>query len=184
MIKVETIGMLDRAVINPVITSESAVANYSFITVDGDLYLVANTVTGDNAYVDDTTFAAGTYLNGHLVKAWDGQKLVVDERHIAYSAGKTYANLAKNNIMTVSDGKLAVVDNAPASGVYFKITDVGCTLLEKAIKVKVMVADNTGEAPVTTLAGLTDVDTTGATEGQVLKLNSSGKWAPAADATE
>lgn len=41
-----------------------------------------------------------------------------------------------------SAGKLEVIANAPASGVYFKVTDK-VTLTEKAVKIKVIVADAT-----------------------------------------
>lgn len=141
MIKVETIGMLDNAVLNSVLKSENEVANHQFITDDGDTYLVSNTVAGDDAYVDDITFAAGEYLNGYLVKAWEGQKLIVDEKHIAYASGKSYADIAADTtLLTVNtDGKLSVATTAPTSGVYFKVTDK-CRLTEKAIKVKVIVA--------------------------------------------
>lgn len=144
MIKVETIGMIDNAVLNSVLKSESAVQNYQFITNDGDTYLVSNTVAGDDAYVDDITFAAGEYLNGYLVKAWEGQKLIIDEKHIAYASGKSYADItAGTTLLTVNtDGKLAVATTAPTSGVYFKVTDK-CRLTEKAIKVKVIVATPT-----------------------------------------
>lgn len=142
MIKVETIGMLDVAKINPVIKSENDIANYSFITFDGELYLISNTITGDNSYKEDVTIPAGEYLNGYLVKAWEGQKLVVDENHIAYATGGKYTDLvAGTTLLTVNEaGKLAVATTAPASGVYFKVTDK-CTLNGKAIKIKVIVAD-------------------------------------------
>ncbi len=137
MVKCNTLGMLDVAKINPVLTSQSAVTNYSFITVDGDLYLVANEVAGDSAYVDDYTIPAGDYLNGYLVEAWKGQELVIDGKHI----DATYANLAVDNLLTAkADGTLEVAAQAPNSGVYFKITKVGATLTEAAVKVKVMVA--------------------------------------------
>lgn len=144
MIKVETIGMIDNAVLNSVLKSESAVNNYQFITNDGDTYLVSNTVAGDDSYVDDITFAAGEYLNGYLVKAWEGQKLIVDEKHIAYASGKSYADItAGTTLLTIdTDGKLAVATTAPTSGVYFKVTDK-CCLTEKAVKAKVMVATPT-----------------------------------------
>ena len=50
MIKVETIGMLDVAKVNPVITSESDVTNNQFITHEDNVYLVANTLVGDDSY--------------------------------------------------------------------------------------------------------------------------------------
>lgn len=141
MIKVETIGMIDNAVLNSVLQSEKEVANYQFITDDGDTYLVCNTVAGDDAYIDDVKFAAGEYLNGYNVKAWEGQKLVVDDKHIAYDSNKTYANLvAGTTLLTVNaEGKLAVASVAPESGVYFKVTDK-CRLTGNAVKVKVYVA--------------------------------------------
>lgn len=139
MIKFETIGMIERSVQKPDLTASKEVSNYEFITYDGDLYLVANTLAGDDSYVDDVTFKAGDYLNGYLVKAWESQKLVVDEKHISYASGKKYSDLAVGNILTVSNGKLAVASVAPESGVYFKITDK-CRLTGKAIKVKVYIA--------------------------------------------
>lgn len=142
MIKVATLGMLDIAKINPTIKSTNDVKNYQFLTDDGDVYLISNTLTGDNAYVDDVTIKAGEYLNGYLVKAWDGQNLIVDEKHITYASNKSYADIVKGTtIMTIgSDGKLAAATSAPASGVYFKVVDK-CKLTEKAIKVKVIVVD-------------------------------------------
>lgn len=145
MIKIETIGMTDVVKNNPVLKSQTAVANYSFITDDGDLYLISNTVTGDKAYVDNNTFAAGEYLNGFLVKAWEGQKLVIDEKHIAYAENKSYADIVAGTTLlgvNSSTGKLQVINSAPASGVYFKVTDK-CTLTQKAVKAKVMVVDAT-----------------------------------------
>lgn len=141
MIKVETIGMIDNAVLNSVLQSAKEVANYQFITDDGDTYLVCNTIAGDDAYIDDVKFAAGEYLNGYNVKAWEGQKLVVDDKHIAYDSNKTYADLiAGTTLLTINaEGKLAVASVAPESGVYFKVTDK-CRLTGNAVKVKVYVA--------------------------------------------
>lgn len=144
MIKCETIGMIDVAKVNPIIKSVSAVANYSFMTVDGDLYIIMNTVVGDKAYTDDNTFAAGEYLNGYLIKSWESQKLVVDKKHIKFGDGQTYANniTAGTTLMTVDSttGKLQIAQSAPDSGIYFKVTDK-CTLTEEAVKVKVIVVD-------------------------------------------
>lgn len=142
MIKVETLGMLDVAKVNPVLKSETDVNNYSFLTSDSDLYLISNTITGDDAYREDVVIPAGEYLNGYLVKAWEGQKLVIDDKHIAYATGKKYSDLvAGTTLLTANaDGKLAVATTAPTSGVYFKITDK-CSLTGKAVKVKVIVVD-------------------------------------------
>jgi len=146
MIKLETIGMLDRVVINPVIKVNADVANYTFVTDNGETYLIANTITGDDAYKENVSFAANECLNGLLVKSLEGQKLVADEKHIAYGSGVTYADItAGTTLMKVNDaGKLVICDSAPSSGVYFKVTDK-CTLTEKAVKLMVLVVDATGE---------------------------------------
>ena len=150
MIKVETIGALDVAKINPVLTSNSDVANYSFITDDGVTYLVCNTIVGDDAYKDNVTIPAGEYLNGYDVSAWANKKLVIDEKHIAYGSGEDYDDLlvadAGNNVdatmlkVASTGGKLEITDTAPTSGVYFVVTDK-VTLTEKAVKVRVAVVD-------------------------------------------
>lgn len=135
--------MLDREVLNPVLTSESAVANYSFLTVDGKLYLIANTLVGDDSYKDDYTIPAGEYLNGHLVEAWKGQKLVIDAKHITFGQSETYANsiTAGTTLLKVdSNNKLVITATAPTSGVYFKVTDK-CTLTGQAVKAEVLVVD-------------------------------------------
>ena len=83
MIKCETLGMLDIAKINPVLTSASDVNNNSFLVgADGITYVIMNDISGDDAYKDDVTLKAGSYLNGYDVSAWVGQKLIVDGKHI------------------------------------------------------------------------------------------------------
>lgn len=141
MIKYETLGMLDVAKINPVLTSENEVANYTFITSNGITYLVSNTPLGDDSYRDETTYAAGEYLNGYQVDVWAGQKLLIDEKHIAYGSGEDYDDItAGTTLLTIdSNGKLAIAAEAPSSGVYFKVTDK-IFLTEKAVKAMVMVA--------------------------------------------
>ena len=141
--KVETIGMLDREVLNPVLTSASAVKNYSFLTSGDKLYLIANTLTGDNSYKNDYTIPAGAYLNGHLVEAWKGQKLVIDAEHIKFGDGQTYASniTAGTTLLKVnSSDELVITAEAPTSGVYFKVTDK-CTLTGQAVKAEVLVVD-------------------------------------------
>ena len=141
MIKVETVGMLDIAKINPVLTSATDVTNDSIITVDGVTYLVSNTITGDDSYKKDVVIPAGEFLNGYDVEAWKGQKLVIDGKHIT----DEISGLAKGAILVVgSDGKLTKNEAAPASGVYFIITDTGVTLTELAIKAKIAVASSSG----------------------------------------
>lgn len=134
MIKVETIGMVDRAVNNPILTSENDVNNYSFITVDDILYLVSNTIVGDDAYKENVVIPAGEYLNGFQVKAWEGQKFVIDGKHVTGGID----TIAKGDVLvTQEDGTLA---KGAASGVHFVVSDVGVTLTEPAIKAVVTVA--------------------------------------------
>lgn len=144
MVKVETIGMLDVATNNPVLTSDKDVKNHDFITVDGILYLVDNTIVGDDAYKEGVVIPAGEYLNGYQVKAWEGQKLVADEKHIKYASGKTYDDIvAGTTLMTVNaDGMLEIAASAPDSGVYFKVSDK-TVLTEKAVKIVVCIGVKT-----------------------------------------
>lgn len=140
--------MIDRVVVNPVITSAAPVAQHSFITVDDELYLVDNAVSGDDAYKEGVVFGAGEYLNGYLVRSLDGQKLVVDEKHIKYGNGVTeYDDIEAGTTVLTADadtGKLAVASAAPDEGVYFLVSDK-CRLTENAVKVVIKVVDVAGE---------------------------------------
>ena len=177
MIKCLTIGGISAAKNDPTITSVSAVKNYDFITYEGTLYLIANIVNGDDSYREDIVFPAGEYLRGIDVKSLEGLKLAVDGKHITGGVtGKTVGTVLVAN----TDGTLKT---GSAEGVYFKVTKTGIKLTEDAVEVKVYVADSEGTPGATTLADLTDVDTTGATNGQVLKYDGTA-WKPAADATE
>jgi hypothetical protein len=133
MIKVETLGMLDIAKINPVLKSEEDVKNYSFLTADGILYLISNTVVGDDAYLKDVVIPAGDFLNGYQVDAWVGQKLVIDGKHI--EGGVAALNVG-DALVVAEDGGLKA---GSAAGVHFVITDK-TTLTEAAVKARVAVA--------------------------------------------
>lgn len=133
MVKVETIGMYDVAKINPTLVSDKAVKNYSFVTVDGILYLIDNTVVGDDSYKEDISIPAGDKLNGYAVKAWEGQKLVVDAKHVVGGISA----LSKGDVLVANDeGKL---EAGEAAGVHFVVSEK-TTLTEPAIKVVVTVA--------------------------------------------
>lgn len=133
MIKVETLGMLDIAKINPVLKSEEDVKNYSFLTADGILYLISNTVVGDDAYLKDVVIPAGDFLNGYQVDAWVGQKLVIDGKHI--EGGVATLNVG-DALVVAEDGGLKA---GSAAGVHFVVTDK-TTLTEAAVKARVAVA--------------------------------------------
>lgn len=135
MIKVETIGALDIAKINPVLTSENDVANYSFITDNGVTYLVCNTIVGDDAYKDDVVIPAGEYLNGYDLSAWVNKKLVIDGKHI--TGGVSGLTAGTSTLKIGTGGKLAA--GAPSAGeIGFKVTDK-CTLTEAAVKAMIII---------------------------------------------
>lgn len=142
MIKVETLGQLDIAKINPVLTSENDVENYSFLTDDGVTYVIMNDIHGDDAYKDDVTIEAGEYLNGYDISAWVNQNLVIDAKHITFGSGESYASsiTAGTTLLTIADdGTLEIAASAPQSGLYFKVV-AKTTLTEQAVKAKVMTA--------------------------------------------
>lgn len=139
MVKVETIGMYDVAKINPTLVSDKDVVNHSFISVDNVLYLIDNTVVGDDAYKEGIVIPAGEKLNGYIVKAWEGQKLVVDGKHVEGGI----ESLKDGDVLVAKDGKLATGE---AVGTYFIVAGK-TTLTEAAIKVTIAVganADTTG----------------------------------------
>ncbi len=134
MIKVETLGMIEVAKVNPVLKSEKDVVNYSFIVDDGITYLVANTLTGDNSCKEDVVIPAGEYLNGYALKAWESQKLVIDGKHIT---GGIEAATVGAVLVVADDGTLKTGE---AAGTHLVVTDVNTRLTEKAVKAKVVVA--------------------------------------------
>lgn len=138
MIKVEHIGQLDIAKINPVLTSTNDVANYSFLVKDGITYLILNDINGDDAYKEGITIKAGKYLNGYDVSAWIGQKLVIDGKHITGGV----SGLTAGTSILVLDGDHAgmlKVGSPSAGDIAFKVTEK-VTLTEAAVKARVFVA--------------------------------------------
>ena len=137
MIKIETLGMLDTAKVNPILTHTADVKNYSFLKKDEELYLIANTITGDDAYKEDVVTKKGDYLNGFLVKAWDGQKLVIDAKHIQ----DELTNLNVNDKLEAQDDGTLKKNDGGVTGTYFVVTDKDVTLTGAAIKAKVVASD-------------------------------------------
>lgn len=107
MIKFETIGMNDVAKVNPVLKVTTEVANDSFLTDNGIEYLIHNELSGDDSYRDGVKFPAGTYLNGYNLKAFEGQKLVIDEKHITYGSGEDYSKITTGTTLL----KIAICTN-------------------------------------------------------------------------
>jgi hypothetical protein len=137
MIKVQTLGMYDVAKNNPVLKSASAVANYSFLVDDGDAYVVMQSINGDDAYKEGITIPAGQPINGFQLKAWEGQKLIIDGKHV----DGVFATVSVAGTILVIDtatGKIKV-GTAPTSGAYFVVKET-TTLTENAVIAKVVVA--------------------------------------------
>lgn len=133
MVRCKTIGQIEICKNNPILKSEDDVKNYSFLTFDGDLYLIANTLTGDDSYKEDVVIKAGDFLNGFMVEAWKGQNLIVEAKHIATAM----SSITEGTTLLVANsaGKLES-GSKPASGCYFKAVKK----LDDALEVKVMVA--------------------------------------------
>lgn len=144
MIKFETVGMNDVAKINPVLKSESDVHNYDFIENDGILYLIINNLTGDDAGKTEAVLKAGTYLRGYNVAAFADQKLVIDIAHI--DLGEQDALAVEDIIKLNSNNELEYAAEAPTSGIYFKVTDIGASLTGPAVKAVVVCAEAAAES--------------------------------------
>lgn len=134
MIKCETVGMIEVCKVNPVLKSKKDVVNNSFITVDEEVYLVSNTLTGDDSYKEDVVIPAGEFLNGFYLKAWENQKLFIDGKHIT---GGVEAATVGAVLVPAENGTLTVGE---ADGVHLVVTDVNLRLTEKAVKAKIVVA--------------------------------------------
>lgn len=137
MIKVQTLGMYDVAKNNPVLTSITDVTNYSFLVNDGDEYVVMQSINGDDTYKEGIVIKGGNPINGFMLKPWEGQKLIIDGKHIA----GTYTTVSVTGTILVIDtatGKLKV-GTAPTSGAYFVVKGT-TTLTESAVIAKVVVA--------------------------------------------
>lgn len=116
-IKFRTIGEIDVAKNNPVLTHTDAVKNYSIFTEDGISYLVWNEINGDESYLKDQEIVAGAYLNGYNLSANVGQELVITADMINEDA----SGLKKGDAVTLKSDYLVgspvvtfkFVDNAP-----------------------------------------------------------------------
>lgn len=141
MIKIYELGMLDNAVNVPDVKAEADTSNYTFVEHDGEQYLMANTLTGDDAYKEDVVIKEGEYMNLFLVRAWETKELVIDAKHITFGAGESYASItAGTTLLTIAtDGTLEIADAAPDAGVYFKVT-AKTMLTGEAVRAKIMVA--------------------------------------------
>lgn len=141
---------------NPILYSATDVANYSFIVDDGITYLVMNTVSGEDSYIDDYTIAAGEPINGFNLAAWVRQRLVVDERHIDYGTGESFSSItAGTTLLGISDGgDFEIINSAPNSGYYFKVVEKNAGVGGNNVKVIICFA---GVVEVLSLSVDTDI---------------------------
>lgn len=132
MIKLEHLGSFNNIVNSPVLTYTKDIPNYSFIIINDCLYLIANTLTGDDSYRDDIVIPAGKPLNGFFCKSLEGENLIIDKKHVEGNANE----LLVDDILVAQDnGKLGKGD---ISNIYFLITDIR----KSVIKVKVKINKN------------------------------------------
>ena len=116
-IKFRTIGEIDVAKNNPVLTHTDDVKNYSILTQDGISYLVWNEISGDESYLKDQVIPAGAFLNGYNLSANVGQELLITEDMIDGDV----SGMEKGDTVTLKAAYLVgtpvvafkFVDNAP-----------------------------------------------------------------------
>ena len=135
MIKCETLGMLDVAKNNPVLKSDKDVANYSFIVDDGDSYVVMNTNSGDDAYKEGVVIKAGEPLNGFDLKAWEGQRLVIDGEHI----DGDFATVSVADTVLVIDEATGKLKVGTGTGINL-VVKATTRLTEDAVIAKIVIA--------------------------------------------
>lgn len=135
MIKCETLGMLDVAKNNPVLKSDKDVANYSFIVDDGDSYVVMNTNSGDDAYKEGVVIKAGEPLNGFDLKAWEGQRLVIDGKHI----DGDFATVSVADTVLVIDEATGKLKVGTGTGINL-VVKATTRLTENAVIAKIVIA--------------------------------------------
>ena len=135
MIKCETLGMLDVAKNTPVLKSDKDVANYSFIVDDGDSYVVMNTNSGDDAYKEGVVIKAGEPLNGFDLKAWEGQRLVIDGKHI----DGDFATVSVADTVLVIDEATGKLKVGTGTGINL-VVKATTRLTEDAVIAKIVIA--------------------------------------------
>lgn len=135
MIKCETLGMLDVAKNNPVLKSDKDVKNYSFIVDDGDSYVVMNTNSGDDAYKEGVVIKAGEPLNGFDLKAWEGQRLVIDGKHI----DGDFATVSVADTVLVIDKATGKLKVGTGTGINL-VVKATTRLTEDAVIAKIVIA--------------------------------------------
>ena len=159
MVKLESIGMFKTAKNDPTIVADGDTINGYIFTKGSDgkadapvsgtseatqtsnLYIALNEINGDYSYYPNTKIADGAFLNGYLLKAWDGQNLVVNEDNISYASGEDYSDItAGTTTLTVgTDGKLAINATTTYYGMYFLVTKK-VAFCGNGVEVKIVVA--------------------------------------------
>lgn len=130
MIRVRTVGAYEVAKMNPVLTAEKNIVNNTlYADKDGTLYLIANEITGDDAYRDGVVIPKGEYLNAYRVDAWVGLDIIADAKHV--SGGIDSFNYDGNDVL-VYDEATGGLKAGEKTGLHFVAADK-CVLTEKAV---------------------------------------------------
>ena len=132
MIRVTTLGMMEKtSKLDPSVISDieagtiqgyihtpgsdgkadAPVAGTSEAAQTANLYVALTDVTGDERNRNGVV-PYGAKLNSFLLKAWNGQQLLVDEDNIVYVTGEDYDTIVAHATVLVAntDGKLIPVD--------------------------------------------------------------------------
>ena len=109
--------------------------NYSFIVDDGDSYVVMNTNSGDDAYKEGVVIKAGEPLNGFDLKAWEGQRLVIDGKHI----DGDFATVSVADTVLVIDEATGKLKVGTGTGINL-VVKATTRLTEDAVIAKIVIA--------------------------------------------
>ncbi len=132
MLKVKTIGMInDNKKSFPIVKAHADIINGYFCTITdeatvaptadtakgADIYVVMNTINGDDSYTD-AVVKAGENVNAFLVKQWDKQNLQLNVNHLTTA----YGSVAKDDKLVIdATGKLVKQADVTGYAIYFRV---------------------------------------------------------------
>lgn len=141
MVHLKTIGMLEKNMKNdPTIKAHTIIQNGTIFTVldkltqfpaDGttvnpqtkDLYIALNISDGDNRYTE-FNIEQDDYVNAFLLRAWDTQEIIFNEKHMTYDTGEDYNNIAVGaKLVAGPDGKFKTTSSPENYGIIFIVTE-------------------------------------------------------------
>jgi hypothetical protein len=143
MIKLYSVGMINTAKGDPTVIAHAEIKNGYFHTISAgktyapvagdstadqtaDIRIAMNTIIGNDLYNPDAVIASAAKVNSYLLKAWEGQRLVITDDHISYGTGVNYASVTSDGatyLVANASGDLDIVTDASYYGVYLKVVD-------------------------------------------------------------